>query len=83
MADNNAKTHINNARTMPNSFEAEQAVLAAMLLDTEVCDRFIPALDIDDFYTSADKKIFSAVKELFAEGGAVDEIGRASCRERV
>lgn len=78
MADNNAKTHINNARTMPNSFEAEQAVLAAMLLDTEVCDRFIPALDIDDFYTSADKKIFSAVKELFAEGGAVDAVGLVS-----
>ncbi|MDE5618406.1 MAG: replicative DNA helicase, partial [Clostridia bacterium] len=80
MADNKDKNAgVKSARTMPNSFEAEQAVLAAMLLDAEVCDRFIPALSEDDFYSVSDKKIFNTIKELFNEGGAaVDAVGLVS-----
>ena len=69
------KTEGVSLRVMPNSYEAEQAVLAAMLLDNEKCSEFLPGLSEDDFYAVAHKKIFKVIKELARESGAsVDAI---------
>ena len=69
------KTEGVSLRVMPNSYEAEQAVLAAMLLDNEKCSEFLPGLSEDDFYAVAHKKIFKVITELARESGAsVDAI---------
>ena len=67
-----------NLRVMPNSYEAEQAVLACMLLDNDVCTDFLPKINEDDFYAVAHRKIFAAISELsreVGEGKSVDVIG--------
>lgn len=67
-----------NLRVMPNSYEAEQAVLACMLLDNDVCTDFLPKINEDDFYAVAHRKIFAAIAELsreVGEGKSVDVIG--------
>ena len=65
-----------NLRVMPNSYEAEQAVLACMLLDNEICTEFLTKVVKEDFYGVAHQTIFDAITELSREGGApVDVIG--------
>lgn len=56
----------------PQSIEAEESLISAVLLDNNTLLDILEVLSADDFYKSAHQKIFSAVTELFSEGEPVD-----------
>ncbi|OGO76823.1 MAG: replicative DNA helicase [Clostridiales bacterium GWB2_37_7] len=58
----------------PNSLEAEQSVLGAMLLDKEAVTTATEFISGEDFYREAHKEIFEAIVELFDKGQPVDLI---------
>ena len=60
------------ARVLPNSLEAEQAVLACILLDEEVPLTAFTNLRAEDFYSNAHKTIFEAMQEVYASSKPVD-----------
>ena len=51
-------------KTMPHSIEAEQSVLGSMLINNEAPLTILSALCADDFYSNANKLIFSKMQEL-------------------
>ena len=59
-------------RVMPNSIDAEKAVLGSMLLDKEATATAIEMLDKDDFYSKAYGIVFECMVELFNEGKPID-----------
>lgn len=61
-------------RVPPHDLEAEQAVLASVVIDTKVIDELIGFLSEDDFYAPAHKFIFRAIQSLHFGGKAVDLI---------
>ena len=73
----------------PQNIEAEMAVLGSMLLDTEAIAQAIELLDADCFYKEANKKIYSAVINLYDRSKAVDmvtlieELRRSNCLDEV
>jgi replicative DNA helicase len=62
-------------RIPPQSLEAEQAVLGAMLLDKDAIGRAIEVLTADCFYREAHRKVFDAVAALYERGMTADLIG--------
>lgn len=58
----------------PQNLEAEQAVLAAILLDNQALNRILDYLHLEDFYKGAHRKIFSAILELNEANEAIDLI---------
>src|ERR1035437_793274 len=61
-------------RVPPHNHEAEQAVLAAMLVDREAIARVMEALDSNSFYRQAHGTIFATMVSLFERGEPVDLI---------
>ncbi|MCQ2506616.1 MAG: replicative DNA helicase [Lachnospiraceae bacterium] len=59
-------------RNIPYSEDAERAVLGSMLLNYDAIITAIDTLGEDDFYNPTNKAMFSAIKEIFSEGKAVD-----------
>lgn len=57
---------------LPNSIEAEQAVLGAVLLDQDVLNTVLEQLRTDCFYSEHHREIFSAMHRLFRAGTRVD-----------
>ena len=82
-------------RILPHSIEAEQSVIGAMIMDREAIVVAAEIITGEDFYSKQYGILFEAMVELNDEGKPVDlvtlqdrlrekdEIGRASCRERV
>lgn len=67
------KKHPNvTAREMPNSYEAESAMLGGILIDNQSAVDYLPRLEADDFYMPAHKLLFEAMNELFASTQPVD-----------
>ena len=62
---------------LPNDIEAEQAVLAACMLNSDACDEIIVALKPDNFYRPAHRIIFDAIYEMSTQGMAPDVISLA------
>ncbi len=60
--------------TMPNSLEAEKAVLGALLLESEAFDRVSDILNADCFYNSANREIYAIICDLRQSGKRVDMI---------
>lgn len=58
----------------PHNLEAEVATLGAILLDPEAIGRVLSFLRPDDFYRSANSRVFSAVIALWERSEAVDLI---------
>ena len=58
-------------RVPPHNTDAEEAVLAAVLLDGRVLDE-VDFLAAEDFYSEAHKRVFEAVREVRSKGTAVD-----------
>ena len=58
----------------PQSIEAEQAVLGAILLDNESFHQVIEMLDGYDFYRDAHRKIFTSMIELYNKNEPSDLI---------
>jgi replicative DNA helicase len=58
----------------PQSIEAEEAVLSAILIDNSTLLDVIDIVSPDDFYRSAHKEIFRCIKDLFSKNEPVDLI---------
>ena len=56
----------------PQSLEAEESLLSAILIDNSTLFDILDILNPDDFYRSAHQKIFSAIVDLFARNEPVD-----------
>lgn len=61
-------------KVQPNSVEAEQAVLASMLMNREAVVNVADMLNKDDFYQTQYGVIFEAMVELYHEGTSIDLI---------
>lgn len=62
------------SRIPPQSTEAENSVLASMLLDREAADRVLTVLRPEDFYTPVHQRIFAAMRTLANIGSAIDAV---------
>jgi len=60
MKDIDASLH----KVPPQNLEAEQSVLGGILLDNLALNAVLELLEINDFYSDAHRKIFSAIVEL-------------------
>lgn len=60
------------AKVPPHSLEAEQAVLASILIDNNAAEEIISHLNADDFYQPAHKVILTALQNLQKKGQALD-----------
>lgn len=59
-------------RLPPQSIEAEQAVLGAILIDNDALPKALEILDPDDFYKQSHRKIFNTMTELFNKNEPID-----------
>jgi len=58
----------------PHSLEAEQAVLASVLLNNDLMNDIVEVLRADDFYQGAHRTLFSTMVELYERGRAIDQL---------
>ena len=72
MDDSTAQTVVK--RVMPNSLEAEQSVIGAMIMDREAILTASEMLGKEDFYHEQYGVLFEAMTELVNEGAAVDMV---------
>ena len=79
-ASNAAGAHFE--RMPPHNIEAEQSVLGAMLLNSEVIADVYEQLTDEDFYRPAHQAIYNAMIELYGESTEVDAILLAGRLER-
>lgn len=63
-----------NLRLPPQSVEAEQSVLGAILLDPSVYESVYERLDESDFYRHDHRVIWRAISEVFGSGNAPDSV---------
>ena len=64
-------------RVMPYNAEAEQALLGSILIDDRTADQLVPNLRENDFYVSANRIIFAAMRELQDASSVVDTVSVA------
>jgi replicative DNA helicase len=63
---------IDDRRLPPQSLEAEEAVLGALLLDRGAIHQAMELLESDHFYAPKNAEVFSAMVSLYSRGEAVD-----------
>jgi replicative DNA helicase len=56
----------------PQSLEAEESILSAILVDNDTLPEILEILSPKDFYRSSHQKIFTAITELFSRDDPVD-----------
>ena len=61
-------------RVTPQSLEAEQSTLGAMMMERDAIARAVETLQAEDFYRELHNKIFKAILTLFDRGEPVDMI---------
>lgn len=61
-------------RNYPNSFETEQYLLGAILIDGDVAADVVPSVSDEFFYNPRHAKIFRAAKQLQATGRNIDVV---------
>ena len=59
-------------KVLPHNLEAEQSVLGAAFISKSALQKVCEDLTEESFYIDSHSKIFSALKDLYAEGVAVD-----------
>lgn len=59
-------------RLPPQSIEAEESILSAILIDNSTLLEVLEILSAQDFYRSAHQKIFAAIAELFSRSEPID-----------
>jgi replicative DNA helicase len=64
-------------RMQPQNIEAEQSVLAAVILDKDVVYEVISRITAEEFYRPAHQKIFSAIVELSERHYPIDQLSLA------
>ena len=60
------------SRVPPQNVEAEESVLGAMMLSSEAIADVVEVLQADDFYRSANGRIYEVLRGLYAKGEPVD-----------
>ncbi len=60
------------AHEIPNSYEAEAAMLGGMLIDGSTAIDYLPRLSADDFHTPANRLLYEAMNLLFADTKPID-----------
>lgn len=65
------------AKVPPQSLEAEQSVLGALMLDPEVGSSVFEILQPEDFYRDNHRLIFVAIRDLFERGDPIDLVSVA------
>lgn len=63
---------VSRERLTPQSLEAEQSTIGAMLMERDAVARAVELLTADDFYRELHKKIYKAVLKLFDKGEPID-----------
>ncbi len=58
----------------PQDVDAEQAILAAILLQNQAINKVVDALQKDDFYKEAHRKIYQAMLDLYQKNEPIDLI---------
>ena len=76
-----AKTEIG-AKKLPNSLEAEQAVLGCVLIDNDAPVTILNDMKEDDFYSESHKSIFSCMLNLFRAAKNIDYVSLPDELER-
>src|ERR1700704_1473137 len=61
-------------RSLPNSAEAERAILGAIILDNGLISQAIEQLKSEDFYVPSHRRIFVAMTGLFERGAEINPI---------
>lgn len=61
-------------RILPQSLEAEQAVLGCLLIDKECAPAIFGEIDRDDFYSESNAIIFGAMKDLYLKNSPIDYV---------
>jgi replicative DNA helicase len=61
-------------RSLPNSSEAERAILGAIILDNGLVSQAIELLKPEDFYVPSHRRIFVAMIGLFERGAEINPI---------
>lgn len=61
-------------RVSPHNLEAEESVLGAMMLSAEAIADVVEVVQPDDFYRSANARIFETLRAVYARGDPVDAI---------
>lgn len=69
-------------RKPPYDDNAEQAVLAAMLMDEQAANAVLPKLKADAFYRESNRRIYGAMRDLTESGKAIDPLTLTSELER-
>lgn len=59
-------------RVPPSSMEAERSVLGAMMQDGQAVSLALEMLQEDDFFSPANREMFSAMRALFAQAKPID-----------
>ena len=59
-------------RVMPQAIDFEEAVLGAMMLDTNAAVTVIDALSEEMFYKDSHQKIFKAIHQVFSKNDPID-----------
>ncbi len=61
-------------RIAPNSIEAEESVIGAMMISSEAVDISLESLQAEDFYKPSHQSVFTAVAELYDANEPIDVI---------
>src|SRR5678815_4974388 len=61
-------------RALPNSAEAERAILGGVVLDNSLISQAIELLKPEDFYVPSHRRIFVAMIQLFERGAEINPI---------
>ncbi len=59
-------------RSLPNNFDAEQAVLGCALIDSEAALTVVSKLEEIDFYNETHRNIFGVIRDLFTSSKPID-----------
>jgi replicative DNA helicase len=69
-------------RVPPHNVEAEAAALGSMMLSAEAIADVVELLHAEDFYRSANGRIFEVLRELYARGEPVDQLSAVEALRR-
>jgi replicative DNA helicase len=73
-ADDVRLVALDDRRLPPQNLEAEESVLGSMMISAEAIADVVEIIDVEDFYRSANAKIYATLRSLYARGEPVDII---------
>lgn len=73
---------MSDAAIPPQNLEAEENVLGACLLSPNAVEAVLVIVEPEHFYRESHGKIFAAIRDLYAAGGAIDSITLADVLDR-